>query len=63
MTRDDYARTLRMMEHARELAYEATGREKRRLIADYNRMERAIRPYALGKRQFSDVPSEQAGSH
>lgn len=54
MTREDVARTLRMMERVREMSYEAeTKREERRLVREYGRMHKAIEPYITGKKQYS----------
>ena len=55
MTREDVARTLRMMEHVRELSYEAgTKKEEKRLTAEHGRMWRAIKPYVEGSRPYSE---------
>lgn len=56
MTRDDVARTLRMMEHVRHLSYEAeTKREERRLVREYARMAKAIKPYIDGTIPYSEA--------
>ena len=55
MTRADVERTLRMMEHARELSYEAdTKEEDRRLIREYKAMREAIKPYLIGKKPYTE---------
>lgn len=55
MTRDDVARTLRMMETCRMVSYEAeTKKEERRLNCEYSQMWKAIQPYVSGKKPYSD---------
>lgn len=55
MTRDDVARTLRFMENIREQSYEAeTKREERRLVREYARMAKAIKPYIDGTIPYSE---------
>lgn len=60
MTRDDVARTLGYMERLREASYEAeTKREERRMVAEYGRLSRAIRPYLEGKRPYAQPEPHQ----
>lgn len=55
MTRDDVARTLRMMETCRMMSYEAeTKKEERRLNREYGQMWRAIEPYVSGKKAYTE---------
>jgi hypothetical protein len=56
MTREDVARTLRFMESIREQSYEAeTKREERRLVREYGRMAKAIKPYIDGAIPYSEA--------
>lgn len=58
MTRDDVARTLRMMEQCRELSYEARNkREERRLTREYDAMWNAIEPFVTGKTPYAMEPA------
>jgi hypothetical protein len=59
MTREQVNALLRQMEHVRELSYEAeTAAEEKRLVRDYGRMWRAIRPFlGLWIRSPKSVPS------
>lgn len=53
MTRDEYSRTLRYMEHIRMASYEAeTKAEARRLNREYAILSKQIEPYALDQRPF-----------
>lgn len=57
MTREDYNRTLRMMEKCRELAMEAETRaEARQLDREYRQMWKSIKPYATGKKALAGEP-------
>ena len=59
VTRDDVARTLRMMETCRMMSYEAeTKKEERRLNRQYGQMWKAIEPYVSGKKPYrDDIPA------
>ena len=63
MKRSEYSRILRQMEHVREASYEAdTKREEQRLIAEYGRLSKAIRPFTTGAQALEeDTPEEAAG--
>ena len=63
MKRSEFSRILRHMEHLREASYEAESkREEKRLIAEYGRLSKAIRPYATGAEKLEeDTPEEAAG--
>lgn len=55
MTRADVERTLRMMEHVRELSYEAESKkEERRLIREYKAMHEQIKPYITGAKPYTE---------
>lgn len=57
MTREQVSQTLRMMEHVRELSYEAeNAREERRLTKQYGDMWKFIEPFVTGKEPYSEPP-------
>lgn len=63
MKRSEFSRTLRHMESLREASYEAdTKRDEKRLVAEYGRLSKAIRPYTTGAKALEeDTPAEAAG--
>lgn len=55
MTREQVNQTLRMMEHVRELSYEAdTAKEERRLTREYGAMWKSIEPYVQGQKPYTE---------
>lgn len=55
MKREDFNRILRQMEQCREMSYEAeTKQEENRLIVDYNRMAKVIKPYIEDPSKLED---------
>ncbi|GEP11773.1 hypothetical protein [Methylobacterium gnaphalii] len=61
MKRSEFSRILRHMEHVREASHEAeTRREEKRLIAEYNRMSLAIRPYTTGAEKLEEDADPRA---
>lgn len=55
MTRDEYSRTLRYMEHLRECMDEAeTPREEKRMEREYGALWKSIKPYATGELKLKE---------
>ncbi len=64
MKRSEFSRTLRHMEHIRELSYEAeTEAEERRLIEEYKALSIAIRPFTTGAEKLEEDTDPNAAAN